>query len=175
MTQEGQALPSPTPPENPVEPNTASDLSTKTNDQTEQDNLGARVQNEIEEGKQQEDIGEREEQGEVHSKGNGRAEVEDAGGEAEPEEGKVDSIGDVDQKTDGGAEGERGGMTEEGCINVEIRSVGEEAKCEVEEIEKTEEDKGNDKMQPYTEEEATPQADGFVYTILFNVALSEVL
>lgn len=169
MTQEGQALPSPTPPENPVEPNTtttATDLPTETYNQTEQDKLGATVKDEIEEGKQQEEIREGEEKarGEVHGEGNGKAEVEEAGGEGELQEEKVDSSGDVDQKTDGGAEGEREGMREEGCINVDVSSVGEEATHEVEEMKEKEEEKENEEMQP-TEKEAThyPQAEGLVY------------
>nr|XP_020451184.1 PH and SEC7 domain-containing protein 2 isoform X2 [Monopterus albus] len=146
MTQEGQALPSPTPPENSVEPNTSSTTSdphTETLNQPEQENL----KEEVEEGKQQEEIrkGEEEAQGETHREG--RVEVKDAGGESEPQEERADHSGDEDQQTDGGAEGERKGMREEGCINMEISSLEEETH--------EEEGKENEDMQPSTEKEAT--------------------
>ncbi|XP_029297326.1 PH and SEC7 domain-containing protein 2 isoform X2 [Cottoperca gobio] len=167
MTQEGQALPSPTPPESQVEPNTATtDPPTETHSQAELDKLGAVDKDKIEEGKQQEiREGEEEAQGETHREGEGRGEVKDEGGENELKEER----GDEDQQTDGGAKEEREGTRGEGCINVELSSMGEEATHEAEgmkeekEEEEEEEEEGKEKeeMQPSTEEEAThPQQAG---------------
>ncbi|XP_070692612.1 PH and SEC7 domain-containing protein 2 [Pempheris klunzingeri] len=148
MTQEGQALPSPTPPENPLEPSTAAtDPPTETHTQAEQDKLVAGAKDEIEEGKQQEEIREGEEG--AQGEGEGREEVKDEGGEGELKEERVDGTGDENQ-TDGGAEGEREGTRGGGCINVEEEE--EETTHEGEGIKEEEE------MQPSTEEEATQQA-----------------
>ncbi|KAM8732266.1 PH and SEC7 domain-containing protein 2 isoform 1-T2 [Acanthopagrus schlegelii] len=153
MTQEGQALPSPTPPENPAEPNTAAstttDLPTEAHNQTEQDKPGAGAKDEIEEGKHQEDIreGEEEAQGQTQEEG-----VKDEGGEGELKEERGD---DEDQQADGGAEGEREGIRGEGCMNVEVSSAGEEAMHEEEGMKEEEEGKENEDMQASTEEEAT--------------------
>ncbi|XP_039669626.1 PH and SEC7 domain-containing protein 2 isoform X2 [Perca fluviatilis] len=160
MTQEGQALPSPTPPESPVEPNTA---TTETHSQAEQDRLGAGAKDELEEGKQQEEIreGEEEAQGETHRDGEGREEVKDEGGEGELKEERVDGTGDEVRQTDEGAEGESEGTRAEGCINAEVSSTGAEATHEVEGMKEEEEGKENEEMQPATEEEAThPQQAG---------------
>ncbi|XP_044060228.1 PH and SEC7 domain-containing protein 2 isoform X2 [Siniperca chuatsi] len=161
MTQEGQALPSPTPPENPVEPNTATtttDPLTETHNQAEQDKLGAGVTDEIEEGKQQEE-GEEEAQGEAQGEGEGREEVKDEGGESELKEERVDGTGDEDQQTDKGAEVESEGTRGGGCINVEVSSTG--ATHEAEGMKEEEEGKENEEMQLSTEEEAThPQHSG---------------
>ncbi|XP_062282264.1 PH and SEC7 domain-containing protein 2 [Scomber scombrus] len=165
MTHEGQALPSPTPPESPVEPNTTSASTTDppadSHNQAEQDKTGAGAKDEIaiEEGKQQAEIreGEEEEQGDIE----GRAEIKDEGGKGESKEKKVGSVGDEDQQTDGGAGGEREGMREEGCRNVEVSSTGEEEAHAAEEMKEEEEGKENEEMQPCTEEEAThPQQAG---------------
>ncbi|XP_059201956.1 PH and SEC7 domain-containing protein 2 isoform X1 [Centropristis striata] len=158
MTQEGQALPSPSPPENPVEPNpvtTTTDPPTETHSQAEEDKLGAGAQAESQEVKQQEEIreGEEEAQGETHGEGEGREEVKDEGGELKEE--KVDGTGDEDQQTDGGAEGEREGTRGEGCINEEVSSTGEEATHEEEGMKEEEEGKRNEEVQASTEEEAT--------------------
>ncbi|KAE8286238.1 PH and SEC7 domain-containing protein 2 [Larimichthys crocea] len=153
MTQEGQALPSPTPPENPVEPDTATTTNntTETHNQADWDKLAAGAKEETEEGKQQEEIREREE--EVHGEGEGREGVKD--------EERVDGAGDEDEQTDGGAEGEREGTRGEGCMNVEVSSTGEEATCEEAGMKEEEEGKENEEMQPSTEEEATqPQQAG---------------
>ncbi|XP_034740026.1 PH and SEC7 domain-containing protein 2 [Etheostoma cragini] len=159
MTQEGQALPSPTPPESPVEPNTAAtDPPAETHSQAEQDRLGAGAKDEIEEGTQQEEIreGEEEAHGETHREGEGREEVKDEGEEGKLKEERVDCTGNEDRQTDEGAEGEREGTRAEGCINVEVSSTGEEATHEVEGM-KEEEEEGKEKKgtQPATEEEAT--------------------
>ncbi|GAA6224264.1 PH and SEC7 domain-containing protein 2 isoform X2 [Lates japonicus] len=165
MTQEGQALPSPTPPENPVEPNTTTtattDPPTETHDQVEQDKLGAGATDETEEGKQQEEIrkADEEAQGETHGEGEGMAEVKDTKGESELKEEKVDGSGDGEQ-TDGGAEGGVAGTRGEGCINVEVSSTGEEATHEVEEMKEEEEGRENEEMQPSTEEATHPQQAG---------------
>ncbi|XP_035525131.1 PH and SEC7 domain-containing protein 2 isoform X1 [Morone saxatilis] len=165
MTQEGQALPSPTPPENPVEPNTATttDPPTETHNQAEQDKLGAGAKDEIEEGKQQEEIreGEEEAQGEIHGEGEGREDLKDEGVEGELKEERVDGTSDEEQQTDGGAEGERDGTRGEGCINVEVSSTGEEETHGAEGVKEEEEGKENEEMQPSTEAEAAhPQQAG---------------
>ncbi|XP_034454012.1 PH and SEC7 domain-containing protein 2 [Hippoglossus hippoglossus] len=155
MTQEGQALPSPTPSENPAEASTTTttDSPTETPNLTEQDKPGA------EEGKQQEEIreGDEEAQGETHGEGEGRAEAE----EGELKEGRLDSSGGEDQQTDGGVEGEREGTRVDGSINSEVISTGEEAAAhEVEEMKEEEEGKENEEMQPSTEEATHPQQAG---------------
>ncbi|XP_074504027.1 PH and SEC7 domain-containing protein 2 [Sebastes fasciatus] len=156
MTQEGQALPSPTPPESPVEPNTSTtntDSPTETHSQAEQDKPGAGAKHEIEEGKQQEEIREAEEG--AHREGRGREEVKGEGGEGELKEERVDGGSGEDQQTDGGAEGEREGTRGEGCVDVEVSSTGEEATHEVEGMKEEEEGKEDEEMQASTEEEAT--------------------
>lgn len=161
MTQEGQALPSPTPPESPVEPNTTSasttDPPTDTHNQAEQDKPGAGAKDEIEEGKQQTEIREGEEEAQGGRRGDieGRAEIKDEGGQGESKEEKVGSGGDEDQQTEGGAGGVREGTREEGCRNVEVSSTGEEEAHAAEEMKEEEEGKENEEMQPCTEEEAT--------------------
>ncbi|XP_042348947.1 PH and SEC7 domain-containing protein 2 [Plectropomus leopardus] len=164
MTQEGQALPSPTPPENPVEPSTATtsttDPPTETHSAAKQDKTGARAKDEREEGKQQEEIreGEEEAQGETHREGEGREEVKYEGGELKEE--RVDGAGDEDQQTDGGVEAEREGTIGEACMNVEVTGE-EEATQEVEGMKEEEEGKEDEEMQPSTEERAThPQQPG---------------
>ncbi|XP_038555420.1 PH and SEC7 domain-containing protein 2 isoform X2 [Micropterus salmoides] len=159
MTQEGQALPSPTPPENPVEPNTATsttDPRADTHNHAEQDKLGARGADKTEEGKQEEE--EEEAQGETHGEREGRGEVKDEGGEGELKEERVDGTGDEDQQTDGGAEGEREGTKGEGCINVEVSS-GEEAAREAEGM-KEEEEESDEKQLSMEEEASHPQEAG---------------
>lgn len=158
MTQEGQALPSPTLPEKPAGPNTATatttttattDPPTETHNQAEQDKLGAGANDEIEEGKQQEEIreGEEEAQQETHGEEEGRDGVIDEGGEGELKEERLDSTGEEDQQTDGGAEGERERTRGEGCTHVEVSSVGEDAACEVEGMKEEEDGKENEEMQ----------------------------
>ncbi|XP_023251734.1 PH and SEC7 domain-containing protein 2 isoform X2 [Seriola lalandi dorsalis] len=161
MTQEGQALPSPTPPENPVESNissTTTDPPTETHNQAEQDKLGAGVADEIEEGKQLEEIKEGDE--EAQGEGQGRAEVKDARGEHELKEERVDSSGEEGKQTDGGVEGEMEGTRGEGCIKVEVSSTGKEGTQEAEEMKEEEEGKENEEMQPSTEETTHPQQAG---------------
>lgn len=186
MTQEGQALPSPTPPENPVEPNT--NAATATADppaethKTDEDKLEAGAKDELEERKEEEEIREGDEgaQGETHREEEGSAEVKDEGGEELKEE-RVGSTGDEHQRTEGEAEGETEGTRGEGCINVEVSSAGEEASHEAEEMKEEEEPKENEEMKPFTEEEGTnsQQAGRLVYTIIFtlhkiNVAINRV-
>ncbi|XP_040903551.1 PH and SEC7 domain-containing protein 2 isoform X2 [Toxotes jaculatrix] len=154
MTQEGQALPSPTPPENPVEPcttNTATtEPPTETHSQAEQDKLGAGAKDETEEAKQQEEIREGDEEAQTHGEGEGR----------ELKEEKVDGSGNEDEQTDGGVEGEMEGTRGEGCMNVEVSSTGEEAAHEEVEMKEEEEGMENEEMQPSTVETAHPQQTG---------------
>lgn len=183
MTQEGQALPSPTPPESPVEPNTATtDPPTETHSQAEQDRLGAGAKDQIEEGKQQEEIrkGEEEAHGETHREGEGREEVKDEGEEGELKEERVNGTDDEDRQTDEGAEGEREGTRAEGCINMEVSSTREEATHEVEGMKEEEEGKENEGTQPATEEEAThsQQAGRLVHlssSLLCSVTIYSIL
>ncbi|XP_051810013.1 PH and SEC7 domain-containing protein 2 isoform X2 [Acanthochromis polyacanthus] len=148
MTQEGQDLPSATPPENPVEPNTTAETQNK----ADEHKLEATAKQEID--KQEDETGEREDGGQAGTQreGDGRAEVE---GEVKQE--REDGIGDEHQQAEGEAEGESEETREEGCMNVEVSSAGEEATCEAEEMKEEEEGKGNEEMQPSTEEEATNQ------------------
>ncbi|XP_071313266.1 PH and SEC7 domain-containing protein 2 isoform X2 [Trachinotus anak] len=155
MTQEGQALPSPTPPENAVELNTTSTTTDPPAETHSQAELGVGAADEIEEGKQQEEIraGDEEAQGETHEEGEERAEGKDARGEHELKGERVDGSGEEDKQTDGGVEGEMEGTRGEGCVKVEVSSTGEEMKEE-------EEGKENEEMQPSSEETAHPQQAG---------------
>ncbi|XP_061783770.2 PH and SEC7 domain-containing protein 2 [Nerophis lumbriciformis] len=144
MTQEGQALPSPTPPENPAEPiNTTSDLPTEAQDQAEQDKPGCE---DINEGKQEEDICKEEEetQGEAHCNVEGREETKAEGGE-----------GVHQHQADEEEEEERDATNGNGCGNDEVSSTGEEETHAADEMKEEEEGKENEEMQPQTEEEAT--------------------
>ncbi|XP_019939740.1 PH and SEC7 domain-containing protein 2 isoform X1 [Paralichthys olivaceus] len=160
MTQEGQALPSPTPPENPAEASTTTttDSPTVTPNQTEQDKPGATAKDETEDGKQEEEIREADEEAQAATCGEGerRAEAE----EGELKEGRLDGTGGEDQQTEGGVEGEREGTRVEGCINSELSSTGQEAPHEVEEMKEEEEGKETEEMQPASEEATHPQQAG---------------
>ncbi|KAM4586048.1 PH and SEC7 domain-containing protein 2 isoform 1-T1 [Fundulus diaphanus] len=84
MTQEGQALPSPTPPENTLEPNTATnttDLPAEIHNETVEDRSEGVERDNTEEGKEEQETIGREEVAE--SEGEGRAEGKDEGGEGE--------------------------------------------------------------------------------------------
>lgn len=152
MTQEGQALPSPTLPEKPVEPSTATATATTTTDppnQAEQDKLGAGANDEIGERRRQEEIreGEEEARREARGEGKGRDGVTDEGGEGELNEEGRDSAGEEDEQTDGGAEGERERTRGDGRTHVEVSSVGEDAAREAEGMKEEEDGKGDDEMQ----------------------------
>lgn len=176
MTQEGQGLPSPTPPENPVEPNTAAsttDPPTETHHQTEVDKLGARANDDTEEVKQQEEIreGEEEAQQEAHREGEGRE--GDEGGEGEVKEEKLDSNGGDNQQTDGGMEGDGDETRGDGCTDVKVISTGEEAAHrEVEKMEEEEEEEkeGKDNKERHPSAEDPQQAKRLVHYIIFTVA-----
>ncbi|KAM4733084.1 PH and SEC7 domain-containing protein 2 [Anableps anableps] len=84
MTQEGQALPSPTPPENALEPNTATtttDPPAETHNEAVQERPQAVERDNTKEGQQEEEIIGREEV--AQSEGEGRAEGKDEGEEGE--------------------------------------------------------------------------------------------
>ncbi|XP_061757649.1 PH and SEC7 domain-containing protein 2 isoform X2 [Nerophis ophidion] len=137
MTQEGQALPSPTPPENPAEPiNTTSDLP-------EQDKPGCE---DINEGKQEEDICKEEEetQGGAHCNVEGREETKAEGGE-----------GVHHHQADKEKEEERDAANGNGCGNDEVSSTGEKETHAADEMTEEEEGREDEEMQPQTEEEAT--------------------
>ncbi|XP_063732985.1 PH and SEC7 domain-containing protein 2 [Eleginops maclovinus] len=144
MTQEGQALPSPTPPESPVEPDTATtDPPTETQDKL-------RVAEKDEEGRQGQIR-----EGETHGDVEGREEVKDERSEGKLKEERVD------QQTDGGGEEGREGTRAEGYGNVEGSSTREEATHEEEEMKEDEEAKEKEEMQLSTEgEETHPQPAG---------------
>ncbi|CAI5651458.1 unnamed protein product [Oreochromis niloticus] len=156
MTQEGQALPSPTPPENPVEPSTSTttDPPKETHDKTDEDKVDAGAKDETEEGKQEEDVRESEE-GETQREVEGMVEVEGNRREGELKEECEDGAGDEHQLTEGEAEGEREGTKGGGCINMEESLTGEETTHEAEEMKEEEEGKENEEIHPCTEEEAT--------------------
>lgn len=148
MTQEGQDLPSTTPTENPVEFNTSttvlttSEPPTETHNQTEEDRLG--TDEETVEGEQLEEIQEGEEEAQVEVKG---IEGVSGGGEGEFNDQRLDGAGE-DQQTEGGlAEAEPEEKRGEGCANVEVSSLGEDAACEAEGMKEREEGKKDEEMQ----------------------------
>ncbi|XP_054647305.1 PH and SEC7 domain-containing protein 2 [Dunckerocampus dactyliophorus] len=149
MTQEGQALLSPTPPENPAEPITnSSDLPTEAQNQAEQDKPGSE---DLEEGKQEDNISKEVEEtrGEAHCNVEGRAEIKKEGGE-----------GIHHHQTDKEEE-ERDAANGNGCRNHKVRSTEEEETHAADEMKEEEEGNENEEMQPQTEEEAAqPQQAG---------------
>ncbi|KAM4555469.1 PH and SEC7 domain-containing protein 2 isoform 1-T1 [Odontesthes bonariensis] len=126
MTQEGQALPSPTAPENPVEPNTtATEPPTETHNEAAEERPEDRAKDMTEEGKQEEEIrgGEEVAQEEAHT-GEGRAEVKDEV-EEELKKERADSGEGEDQHAKGGAEDIK--EDKEGKENEDVQSsAGEE-------------------------------------------------
>ncbi|KAF0039663.1 hypothetical protein F2P81_007898 [Scophthalmus maximus] len=173
MTQEGQSLPSPTPPENPVEASattasTSTDSPADAHSQTEPDALGAAAaKDEVEEGQQPEETREGVEGAEGGRHGDGGAEAELARGEGELKEERVDGSGGEDRQTDGGAQGQREGTRGDGCVNSEVSSTGEEAAAaaaaaarEAEEVKEEEEGKENEDVTLSTEEATHPQPAG---------------
>lgn len=148
MTQEGQDLPSTTPTENPVEFNTSttvlttSEPPTETHKQTEEDRL--EIVEETVEGEQLDEIQEGQEEVQVEVKG---IEGVSGGGEGEFNDQRLDGAGE-DQHTEGGlAEAEPEGKRGEGCANVEVSSLGEDAACEAEGMKGREEGKKDEDMQ----------------------------
>ncbi|KAM3613133.1 uncharacterized protein V6R79_021102 [Siganus canaliculatus] len=161
MTQEGQALPSPTPPENPVEPSstvsstTSTEPPAETHSQAEQDKLGEageeKQHEEIREGAEEDEEEEEEEEQRAH----GRRVKDEEGGEGELKERRVGCDGDEDEQTDGGAEGAAKGTRGEGCMP---SSAGEETTHEGEARAGVEEGKENEEMQTSTAEEEEEEA-----------------
>lgn len=122
----------------------------ETRDQAEEDKLG--TDEDTVEGEQLEEIQEGEEEAQVEVKG---IEGASEGGESEVND-RSDGTGE-DQQTEGGleeaeAEGKRG----DGCANVEVSSLGEDAACEDEGM-KGEEGKENEDMQLPTEDPQQPE------------------
>lgn len=152
MTQEGQDLPSTTPTENPVEFNTSTTVvkttepPAETHNQAEEDKLG--TDEETVEGDQLEEIQEGEE--EVHLKVKGSEGVTE-GGEDEFNDERLDGSGEH-QQAGGLAEAEAEGKRGEGCANVEVSSLGEDAACEAEGMKEREEEQKNEEMQLSTED-----------------------
>lgn len=145
MTQEGQDLPSTTPTENPVEFNTSTTVVTTS--QTEEDKLG--TDEESAQGEQLEEIQEGEEEVQVEVKG---TEGVSEGGDGELNDKRLDGAGD-NQQTEGGlAEAEPEGERGEGCANVEVSSLGEDAACEADGMKEREEEKKNEETQLPTED-----------------------
>lgn len=178
MTQEGQALPSPSHPENPVEPNTAAattDPSVETQRHSQADTqLVARSSEDQEEAKQQQEEKEKSrggEEEEVHGEGDRRG--SDEGGEGDVEE-KLDCTGGKNQQTEVQVKGESEGTRGDGCADVVVisTSMGEEAthgeveKMEGEE-EQAEEEEGKDNEERHPPAEDPQQAERWVYYIIF--------
>lgn len=138
MTQEGQALPSPTPTENPVEPITTatSNPLTEAPNHKEQD----KPQDDTEGGRQQEEI--RVGEGETREDEEGRAEEKHEG-----EEGEAAVTG-------GGGEREGTDVVGEGCKSIKVNSTGEE-ETHAAKTEKDEETE-SEGIQPCTEETTEP-------------------
>ncbi|XP_019739564.1 PH and SEC7 domain-containing protein 2 isoform X2 [Hippocampus comes] len=159
MTQEGEALPSPTPSENPAEPSlSTSDLPAEALNQTGQDKPGTEVKRDIEERK--EDVssqGSAGTQREEHCNVEGRAKIKKEGGE---EDFKVSAVVH-DQPTDGREEGKRDAASGDECRNDEGSSTREEERHAEDEMREDKEAGKGEEMQPQTEDGATrPQQDG---------------
>lgn len=128
MTQEGQALPSPTPPENPVEPSattTGAELPAETYSEAVEDRPEGSANDKTEEGKQEEDIGGREEveQQDTHREGNGWVKVKNESGESELKREGVDCTGEEHEHTK--REAEEMKQEEEGKENEDMQSSTE--------------------------------------------------
>lgn len=170
MTQEGQDLPSTTPTENPVEFNTSTtvvkttELPTETHNETEEEKLG--TDEETVERDQLDEIQEGEEEVQVKVKG---TEGVTEGGEDEFNDERLDGFGE-NQQTGGLAEAEAKpeGKRGEGCANVEVSSLGEDAACEAEGMKEREEEHKNEEMQLPTED--LQQTERLVEKIIFTVA-----
>ncbi|KAM6923839.1 PH and SEC7 domain-containing protein 2 [Xenentodon cancila] len=106
MTQEGQALPSPTTPENLVEPSATAGTDPPSHSEAVEDRPVGRAEDKTEEGKQEEETGVKEEaeQQETHSGGKGRAEEKNDRGESELKRDWVDSTTEEQQHMKPGAE-----------------------------------------------------------------------
>lgn len=170
MTQEGQDLPSTTPTENPVEFTTSTTVITTTeppkdtHDQTEEDKLGTDEENV--EGEQLEEIQQGEENAQVEVKG---IEGVSEGGESEVNDERSDGAGEAHQ-TEGGLEDpEPEGKRGEGCANVGVSSLGEDAACVAEGMKEGEEGKENEDMQLPTKDPQHPER--LVEQIISSVAL----
>lgn len=170
MTQEGQDLPSPTPTENPVEFNPSAtvikttELPAETHNQPQEDKLG--TDEETVEGDQLEEAQEGEEEAQVKVKG---TEGVTEGGEDELNDERLDGFGESQQtgglaEAEAEPEGERG----EGCANVEVSSLGEDAACEAEGMKEREEEQEDEEMQLPTED--PQQTERLVEKIIFTVA-----
>ncbi|XP_061542075.1 PH and SEC7 domain-containing protein 2 [Phycodurus eques] len=155
MTQEGQALPSPTPSENPAEPVPSTNhLATDSLNQTGQDKPGAEVKEDIEERKKEDEVskGEEQTQREAYCNAEGRAEIKKEGGEDDLKE----SADVHDQQTDGGGEEEeRDAANGDECRSDEVRSKREEETHAADEMKEDVEGGKNGEMQPHTNDEAT--------------------
>ncbi|XP_049589610.1 PH and SEC7 domain-containing protein 2 isoform X1 [Syngnathus scovelli] len=156
MTQEGQALPWPTPSENPAEHYPSiNNLLTETLNQTGLDKPGVEVKHHTRE----EEISEGGEvtQKEAHGNAEGRAEINIEGGEDDLKESpKV-----RDQPTDGGEEEERDAAKGDECRNDETSSTREEVAHAEDEMRGDKEGGNHDGMRPHTEDQATqPQQAG---------------
>ncbi|XP_077465855.1 PH and SEC7 domain-containing protein 2-like [Stigmatopora argus] len=147
MTQEGQALPSPTPSENTTEPvSTTNELPAEALNRGEQDNPSEEGKKDIEERKEEE---KGEEDTRCHA--DGGADIKRAGGE-----GDLDESADVhDQQTDRGEEEECDASNGDECRKDEVSSTGEEETHAADEMKEDQEGGSNEEMQPYTEDEAT--------------------
>lgn len=166
MTQEGQDLPSTTPTENPVEFTTSATVITTTEppkdacDQTEEDKLGT------DEGEQLEEIQQGEEEAQVEVKG---SEAVSEGGESEVNDERSDGAGEAQQTVGGLEEAEPEGKRGDGCANVELSSLREDAACEDGGMKEGEEGEENEDMQLPTKDPQHPER--LVEQIISSVAL----
>ncbi|KAM9834366.1 PH and SEC7 domain-containing protein 2 [Syngnathus typhle] len=158
MTQEGQALPWPTPSENPAEHYPSiNNLLTETLNQTGLDKAGVEVKRHTEWGREEE-ISEGGEgtQREAHGNAEERAEIKREEGEDLKESAKVRN-----QPTDGGEEEERDAANGDECRNDETSSTREEVAHAGDEMRGDEEGANHDGMQLHTEDQTTqPQQAG---------------
>lgn len=172
MTQEGQALPSPTPTENPVEPNTAgatADPPAETQRLSQADTqLVARASEDQEEAKQQQEEKEESREGEEEeTQREGERRGSDDGGEGDVDEEKLDCAGGKKQQTEVQVKGESEGTRGDGCADVEVISTSTGEKVDEMEGEVKEEEEGKDNGERYPPAEAPQQAERWVYFIIF--------
>lgn len=178
MTQEGQALPSPTPPENPAEPITAAattDPPAETHCHLQPNTqLVARASEDLEEAKQQQQQQEEERpEGEEEAHRGGEERASDEGGEGDVEEKKLDSASGENQQTGVRVEGESEGTRGDGCADMVVisTSMGEGAALiEVEKMdggEEEEKEEGKDNEERHPPAEDPQQAERWVHCIIF--------
>ncbi|XP_077389226.1 PH and SEC7 domain-containing protein 2 [Festucalex cinctus] len=154
MTQEGQALPSPTPSETPAQPFASTDnLPTEAANHAGQDEPGAEVNDDTEQRKEEEIS----QGGEARRHADGRAEIKTEAGEDD-----LKASADVHhQPRDGGEEQERDAANGDECRNDEVSSTREEGTHAADEMKEDKVGGEDEDMRPRTDNQETqPQREG---------------